>query len=71
MPNYGLAGRGQMLRAGMAIAIEPMLNLGTWRTRMLEDGWTVVTADGQISAHFEHTMAVGEDGAEVMTLLRE
>ena len=55
----------------MAIAIEPMLNLGTWRTRMLEDGWTVVTADGQISAHFEHTMAVGEDGAEVMTLLRE
>ena len=71
VPNYGLAGRGQMLRAGMAIAIEPMLNLGTWRTRMLEDGWTVVTADGQISAHFEHTMAVGEDGAEVMTLLRE
>ena len=46
VPNYGLAGRGQMLRAGMAIAIEPMLNLGTWRTRMLEDGWTVVTADG-------------------------
>ena len=71
VPNYGLAGRGQMLRAGMAIAIEPMLNLGTWRTRMLEDGWTVVTADGQISAQFEHTMAVGEDGAEVMTLLRE
>lgn len=71
VPNYGVAGRGQMLRAGMAIAIEPMLNLGTWRTRMLEDGWTVVTADGQISAHFEHTMAVGEDGAEVMTLLRE
>ena len=71
VPNYGVAGRGQMLRAGMAIAIEPMLNLGTWRTRALEDGWTVVTADGQISAHFEHTMAVGEDGAEVMTLLRE
>ena len=71
VPNYGVAGRGQMLRTGMAIAIEPMLNLGTWRTRMLEDGWTVVTADGQISAHFEHTMAVGEDGAEVMTLLRE
>ncbi len=71
VPNFGVAGRGQMLRAGMAIAIEPMLNLGTWRTRMLEDGWTVVTADGQISAHFEHTMAVGEDGAEVMTLLRE
>ena len=71
VPNYGVAGRGQMLRAGMAIAIEPMLNLGTWRTRTLEDGWTVVTADGRLSAHFEHTMAVGEEGAEVMTRLRE
>ncbi|MDE2802400.1 MAG: M24 family metallopeptidase, partial [Chloroflexota bacterium] len=71
VPNYGVAGRGQMLRAGMAIAIEPMLNVGTWRTRTLEDGWTVVTADGRLSAHFEHTMAVGEDGAEVMTRLRE
>ena len=71
VPNYGVAGRGQMLRKGMAIAIEPMLNLGTWRTQTLEDGWTVVTADGQLSAHFEHTMAVGEDGAEVMTRLRE
>lgn len=71
VPNYGVAGRGQMLRTGMAIAIEPMLNLGTWRTRTLEDGWTVVTADGRLSAHFEHTMAVGEEGAEVMTRLRE
>ncbi len=71
VPNYGVAGRGQMLRAGMAIAIEPMLNVGTWRTRTLEDGWTVVTADGRLSAHFEHTMAVGEDGAEVMTRLRD
>lgn len=71
VPNYGVAGRGQVLRAGMAIAIEPMLNLGTWRTRTLEDGWTVVTADGRLSAHFEHTMAVGEEGAEVMTRLRE
>ncbi|MCY4623537.1 MAG: type I methionyl aminopeptidase [Chloroflexi bacterium] len=71
VPNYGVAGRGQMLRAGMAIAVEPMLNVGTWRTRTLEDGWTVVTADGRLSAHFEHTMAVGEDGAEVMTRLRD
>ncbi len=71
VPNYGVAGRGLMLRSGMAIAIEPMLNVGTWRTRTLEDGWTVVTADGRLSAHFEHTMAVGEDGAEVMTRLRE
>lgn len=71
VPNFGEAGRGLMLRAGMAIAIEPMLNMGTWRTKTLEDGWTVVTADGLLSAHFEHTMAVGEDGAEVMTRLRE
>ena len=71
VPNFGEAGRGQMLRAGMAIAIEPMLNVGTWRTKTLDDGWTVVTADGRLSAHFEHTMAVGEDGAEVMTRLRE
>ena len=70
MPNFGVAGRGQLLRAGMAIAIEPMLNLGTWRTKTLDDGWTVVTADGRLSAHFEHSVAVGEDGPEVLTLLK-
>jgi len=71
IPNYGVAGRGALLHAGMAIAIEPMVNVGTWRTEALEDGWTVVTADGKLSAHFEHTMAIGENGAEVLTLLKD
>lgn len=71
IPNYGVAGRGALLHAGMVIAIEPMVNIGTWRTQALEDGWTVVTADGKLSAHFEHTMAIGEHGAEVLTLLKD
>ena len=71
VPNYGIAGRGALLHAGMVIAIEPMVNIGTWRTRALEDGWTVVTADGKLSAHFEHTMAIGEDGAEILTLIKD
>lgn len=71
IPNYGVAGRGALLHAGMVIAVEPMVNVGTWRTQALEDGWTVVTADGKLSAHFEHTMAIGEHGAEVLTLLKD
>ena len=71
IPNYGVAGRGALLHTGMVIAIEPMVNVGTWRTQALEDGWTVVTADGKLSAHFEHTMAIGEHGAEVLTLLKD
>ena len=71
VPNYGVAGRGALLHTGMVIAIEPMVNIGTWRTRALEDGWTVVTADGQLSAHFEHTMAISEGGAEILTLLKD
>ena len=67
VPNYGTPGRGLPLRAGMAIAIEPMVNVGTWRTRVLADDWTVVTADGELSAHFEHTMLVTESGVEVLT----
>ena len=67
VPNYGTPGRGALLRAGMTIAIEPMLNMGTWDTRVLDDGWTVVTADGARSAHFEDTVAVTEDGPEVLT----
>ena len=67
VPNFGSAGRGLMLRAGMVIAIEPMLNLGGDGTRVLADRWTVVTADGSRSAHFEHTVAVREDGPEVLT----
>ena len=67
VPNYGLAGRGPLLRKGMVIAIEPMLNVGDWDTRQLDDGWTVVTADGTLSAHFEDTIAITEDGIEVFT----
>ena len=67
VPNYGQAGKGQLLRAGMCIAIEPMLNIGDWHTRILDDAWTVVTADGSLSAHFEHTIAITEDGPEVLT----
>jgi methionyl aminopeptidase len=67
VPNYGQVGRGPLLRPGMCIAIEPMLNLGDWRTRILDDQWTVVTADGKLSAHFEHTIAITEDGPEILT----
>jgi methionyl aminopeptidase len=68
VPNYGPAGRGMRLRAGMVLAIEPMVNAGRAATRTLGDGWTVVTADGSRAAHFEHTVAVTERGPEVLTL---
>ncbi len=67
VPNYGQPGRGQLLRSGMCIAIEPMLSIGDWHTRILADNWTVVTADGSLSAHFEHTIAITEDGPEILT----
>jgi methionyl aminopeptidase len=67
VPNYGPAGRGPLLRPGMCIAIEPMLNVGDWHTRILDDQWTVVTADGSLSAHFEHTIAITEGGPEILT----
>ena len=66
--NYGRPGKGMKLKAGMAICIEPMFNLGTHETRVLDDGWTVVTADGELSVHFEHTVAITPDGPEVLTL---
>ncbi|MGO9872343.1 MAG: type I methionyl aminopeptidase [Acidimicrobiia bacterium] len=69
VPNYGAAGRGLRLREGMVLAIEPMLNVGRRTTRVLPDGWTVVTADGSRSAHFEHSVAVTEDGPEVLTVM--
>jgi methionyl aminopeptidase len=68
VPNYGPAGRGLRLKTGLVIAIEPMVNAGSAQTRLLDDGWTVVTADGRRSAHFEHTIAVGDNGPEVLTL---
>jgi methionyl aminopeptidase len=68
VPNYGTAGRGMRLRPGMVLAIEPMLNVGKRTTRLLDDGWTVVTADGTRSAHFEHTVALTDDGPEILTI---
>jgi methionyl aminopeptidase len=65
--NYGKAGRGPDLRPGLVLAIEPMLTAGREETRILPDGWTVVTEDGSLAAHFEHTVAVTEDGSEVLT----
>jgi methionyl aminopeptidase len=67
IPNHGSPGRGPQIRPGLVVAIEPMVNVGGWRTRVLGDQWTVVTADGSLSAHFEHTIAVTDDGPEVLT----
>jgi len=68
VPNYGSRGSGLRLRPGMVLAIEPMVNAGSPDVRVLEDQWTAVTADGKLSAHFEHTIAVTEDGHEILTL---
>ena len=70
VPNYGPGGRGELLRQGMTIAIEPMVNVGDWHTRLLEDQWTVVTADGSLSAHFEHTIAITDGDPEILTTPR-
>ncbi|MCD8025485.1 MAG: type I methionyl aminopeptidase [Clostridiales bacterium] len=68
VPNYGTLGRGVRLIPGMTIAIEPMVNEGTFEVRVLDDEWTTVTKDGKLSAHFEHTVAVTPDGPKIMTL---
>lgn len=67
VPNFGVAGRGPLMRPGLVIAIEPMVNEGSRDIRTLEDEWTVVTADGRLSAHFEHTVAVTAEGPRVLT----
>lgn len=67
IPNYGPPGKGMKLKVGHVFAIEPMINAGSAKTLLLEDGWTVVTADGSLSAHFEHTIAITDDGPEVLT----
>ena len=67
VPNYGKAGCGPMLRPGMVIAIEPMLNLGSPNINMLDDDWTIVTEDSSPSAHFEHTVLVTDDGCDILT----
>jgi methionyl aminopeptidase len=69
VPNFGPPGRGPRLKAGMVLAIEPMVNAGSYHVRTLEDNWTVVTVDGQYAAHFEHTVAITEDGPEILTKL--
>ena len=68
VPNYGKAGAGMILRPGLVLAIEPMITEGDYRVEILKDGWTVVTADGKLAAHFEHTIAVTEDGPKILTL---
>ena len=69
IPNYGEPGKGPRLKPGMALAIEPMINMGRPETRCLEDGWTAVTRDGSLSAHFEHTIAVTDTGPRILTKL--
>lgn len=68
VPNYGPPGRGPKLRPGMVFAVEPMLNAGEPGTRLLDDRWTVTTADGSLSAHVEHTIAITDDGPEIFTV---
>ena len=68
VPNYGERGRGMKLREGMVLAIEPMVNVGKAAVEVLDDGWTAVTRDGSMSAHFEHTVAVTADGAAILTM---
>ncbi len=69
VPNYGSVNEGPVLKTGMVIAIEPMINCGTYHVKTLPDGWTIVTADGLPSAHFEHTVAITENGPDILTVL--
>jgi len=68
VPNFGSPQEGPVLKTGMVLAIEPMVNAGTYEVKTLPDGWTVVTADGQPSAHFEHTVAITDDGPDILTV---
>lgn len=70
VPNFGRPGRGPKLTSGMVLAIEPMVNVGTWRVKTLDDDWTVVTADGMKSAHYENTVAILPNGPEILTLIK-
>lgn len=68
VPNYGTAGKGPKLVHGVVLAIEPMINMGNYRVKIKPDGWTVVTSDGKLSAHYENTIAITNDGVEILTL---
>lgn len=70
IPNFGRPGSGAKIKPGMTLAIEPMVNMGTWRTKTLSDGWTIVTADGAPAAHFEHTVLTTENGPEILTIAK-
>jgi methionyl aminopeptidase len=70
IPNYGKPGKGPKIKKGYVFALEPMVNMGSLHTKTLKDGWTVVTVDGQPSAHFEHTVAITDEGPEVLTRVR-
>jgi methionyl aminopeptidase len=67
IPNFGKRGRGVALKAGMVLAIEPMVNAGSYQVEILQDGWTVLTADGKLSAHFEHSVAITDNGPEILS----
>ncbi|MFH1128248.1 MAG: type I methionyl aminopeptidase [Candidatus Omnitrophota bacterium] len=67
IPNFGQAHSGPVLKSGMVLAIEPMVNMGTWESKILDNGWTAVTEDGLASAHFEHTVAITDHGTEILT----
>ena len=69
IPNFGRAGEGPELKKGMTLALEPMVNIGDWRTRIGSDGWSVLTADGSLSAHFEHTIAITDSKPQVLTVV--
>ena len=69
IPNFGLPGTGPMLKKGVTLALEPMVNAGDWRTRVGDNHWTVLTADGSLSAHFEHTIAITDGEPEVLTIV--
>lgn len=69
VPNYGKPNTGDLIKPGMCLALEPMVTMGTWRTKTLKDNWTVVTADGTLAAHFEHTIAITPTGTELLTVL--
>jgi methionyl aminopeptidase len=71
IPHYGTRGKGRVFRPGMVFTIEPMINEGTWEVEVLSDGWTAVTRDRKLSAQFEHTIAVTDDGVEILTLREE
>jgi methionyl aminopeptidase len=69
VPNYGKSGTGIRLKRGMVLAVEPMVNEGDWGIRILKDGWTAVTKDGSLSAHFEHSVAITDNGPSILSKL--